>query len=349
MTFFFSLFHRNSGHGNPTSILKHPVRPTSAAKSDSALLHRNRPVKQYPNARGVIKPPIFELTPSELCREDASPDEIDRECVAADDIKLPPNVREEVDRMRTLVDLPVEYPVEEFGVAKVFGNQRQRVGSARRRATPDENQRAYKQWLASKSQDARDRRLVNKLSNMLDQAFGRVPDQHIIPAIPADHEERADGSGTPYEEWTGRKIEERRREKLRQEQEQARLEKLKQEKQDDMKTRVAAIDKWVNEKLEIEKQKHIKEKQTARKRENTKTEREVKAQNAFQSWCMRKEWNELEKLDTRPHTAKTRRAPQVRGQTTRRRSTGQPPNRIRSLSSTLSVPTTQARKSPCKT
>ena len=121
---------------------------------------------------------------------------------------------------------------------------------------------------------------------------------------------------------------------------------MKREKYEaDMKDRVAAIDKWVNHKLAIERQNHVREKQQARKRENIKTEREVRAQNAFQSWSMRKEWEEIEKLERRPHTAKVKRTPQIRSQNVnRRRSIGQGPSRIRSHS----MPTAHDRRTPCK-
>ena len=320
---------RHCGNGKPTTgILKHRIRPTSAAVSDSAMLYRQR---QIENKRKATIPPTFELTPSEVTTMEASVKNGD-ESIAAEDIKLPPNVRDEVDRIRKLVDLPVEYPEEEFGVAKIFGNQRQRPGTARRRATPEENQKAYKLWLASKSQDARDKRLVNKVSKMLDDAFGRTPEKLAKPTSPKD-----DGKekGVAFEEWIAKKHAESKVQKAKREKEQAKMiEQQKQKQEAQIAERVKAIDQWVNQKLEIEKQKHLTEKQHAKQREALKTERQLKAEAAFQNWSMQKQWQELEQWEKRPHTvtATGRRTPQVRSlNQNRRKSLNQTSSRVREI------------------
>ncbi|XP_072014193.1 LOW QUALITY PROTEIN: uncharacterized protein [Amphiura filiformis] len=326
---------RQSVIGKPTTgILKKPLRPTSAM-SDSAILHRHRQA-QIRQKHNQTMLPTFELTPSEVTMTSSADNDADEENVAADDIQLPPKVRDEVDRMRTLVDMPVEYP--KVDVAKIYGNQRVRVGSARRRATPEDNQKAYRLWVASKSQDARDRRLVNKVSKMLDEAFGRTPMEQLIAPTVAETKKE---NGTSFEEWAKKKSAETRKLKAQQEKEQAGKEKATTEKEADLAERVKAIDQWVNKKLEIEKEKHMQERQTAKQREAIKTERQLKAESAFQNWSMQKHWQELEKWEKRPHTVSGRRTPQVRSQNSSSRQKSNTKFRARSMSQP------NARRIPC--
>ncbi|XP_038070307.1 ankycorbin-like [Patiria miniata] len=210
------------------------------------------------------------------------------------------------DKLREMVGLPVQHPqrlefMKEREDKQLHGNS---TAKRTRKPTPEENERAFEEWLSSKTQDARDRKLVKRVGKMLDDAFGKK-DETLI----ADEDEDQTQKRTPlkFEAWSEKKAKQEQLDVAKRDAEASKQELKKREQLEARLNSGTMVDAWLAEKLQKQRQERLAEKLRERERQRLKTEQEKAAKGVFQKWCMQKEWEELQMLRGRLNSGCKRR------------------------------------------
>ncbi|XP_054748265.2 synphilin-1-like isoform X1 [Lytechinus pictus] len=165
------------------------------------------------------------------------------------------------------------------------------LSNGRRKATPEENGEAFVDWLEGKVQGAKDRKLLNNVQKMLDEAFGRADEE-----IKRQEEKRPKITGQSYEDWKKQKDEEVRNkrkaalEKQRQKEEARRLQASTDAENE------LLIKAWIARKTDMERKIKLSEVKEKKEKQKRRTEKQIAAESAFTKWRLNKEWEELVRL-----------------------------------------------------
>ncbi|XP_071785755.1 uncharacterized protein [Asterias amurensis] len=241
------------------------------------------------------------------------------------------------DKLRHVIDLPVEHPQRlqfmKEEESKLSDGSPSPYKVSKRKPTPEENEQAFNDWLASKSQDARDRKLVNKVNRMLNDAFGKKDETLVVEC---DDQVQIKTPLT-FEAWAEKKTNQGR---LRADKLAA--ESVKQDQETEKKAAARlnggkSTETWLAAKIEKQKQERKAAKQKEDEKQRAKAGREEAAQEVFKKWCMQKQWEELQMLKDKPRTKRRPKSGTNRKtgtahrltSTRRIRSHSAPPRRIR--------------------
>ncbi|XP_022098125.1 ankycorbin-like [Acanthaster planci] len=210
------------------------------------------------------------------------------------------------DKLRAMVGLQVQHPQRlEFMKEKEHEELRSFWPTKRtRKPTPEENEQAFRDWLASKTQDARDRRLADRVGRMLDDAFGKK-DETLIAG--EDEDETPKKAPLKFEAWAEKKASQQQQQSAKAAAESSRQEQRKTEQLAARLGNGKPMEAWLAEKLKKRRQERIAEKERETERQRLKAEREKAVEGVFQKWCMQKEWEELQKLRGRLNSGCKRR------------------------------------------
>lgn len=165
------------------------------------------------------------------------------------------------------------------------------LSNGQRKATPEENNEAFDNWLGGKVQGAKDRKLLNNVQKMLNEAFGRADEE-----IKRQEEKRPKITGQSYEDWKKQKDEEIRNKKKvvlekRRQQEEARRLQASIDAENEL-----LIKAWIAHKGETEKKKKLSEVKEKKEKQKKVAEQQIAAESAFSKWRLNKEWEELVRL-----------------------------------------------------
>ncbi|XP_071958618.1 uncharacterized protein [Antedon mediterranea] len=159
----------------------------------------------------------------------------------------------------------------------------------KKRATDEENEQAFQQWLSLKQQDAKDEQLIRKVRKMLNQ----VTEVKVEETKESPKEESClSVNEKAFESWLKKK---KKAEIMKRQQENQRA---KEYKHCQINRQGKTFEDWV-------KEKNTKLKSTIRKQEaNMPTTHDVNRTEVFQHWLKKKQELELERLKARrPHSA----------------------------------------------
>ncbi|XP_071508325.1 uncharacterized protein [Diadema antillarum] len=166
------------------------------------------------------------------------------------------------------------------------------LSNGRRKATPDENCRAFNDWLESKVQGAKDRKLLNHVQRMLDEAFGRADEE-----IKRQEEKLPPKkTGQSFDDWKKQKEDEARKRKKEAQEKQRKEEEARQHQASVDAENELLIKAWILRRNQMERQRRQGEARDKREKQRRLVEQQHAAQSAFQKWRLNKEWEELVKL-----------------------------------------------------
>ena len=150
---------------------------------------------------------------------------------------------------------------------------------------------AFNDWLESKVQGAKDRKLLNNVQKLLDEAFGRADEE-----IKKQEEKRPQKCGQSYEEWKKQKNDELRNKKKELLQKQQKAEEKRRHQTSVDAENELLIKSWIMRKNETERERRASESREKREKHRRSMEQHRAAQQAFEKWRLNKEWEELVRL-----------------------------------------------------